>query len=142
MIAWGNTTDRILLLLKQEPMTKAEIQRKLDLQHDQIASVLARLNKKGKLNPKRIYISGYTRHAIKGKMHIRAVYALGDKPDAPKEIEPLDQSERSKRCYAKLMSLKNSSVFTQTMTRRELQREKAKAVQAKANTHTNEQSVA
>lgn len=137
MIAWGNTTDRILLLLKQEPMTKAEIQRKLGLTHDQVSNRLTHLKRKSKLFGKRIYISEYTRHAIKGKMHIRAVYALGDKPDAPKEIEPLDQSERSKRYYAKLMSLKNSSVFTQTMTRRELQREKAKAVQAKANTHTN-----
>lgn len=120
MIAWGNTTDRILLLLKQEPMTKVEMQRKLDLQHDQIASVLARLNKKGKLNPKRIYISGYTRHAIKGKTHIRAVYALGNKPDAPKDIDPLTQQERSKRKYDKTMSLRNSSVFRQTLTRREL----------------------
>jgi hypothetical protein len=34
MIAWGSTTDRILLLLEQEPMTKAEICRRLDLTHD------------------------------------------------------------------------------------------------------------
>lgn len=119
MIAWGNTTDRILLALSEQPMTKAELCRKLDLTHDQISGQLVRLNTKKPKLGKRIYISGYTRHAINGKMHIRPIYALGDKPDKPR-IPPLTQKERSKRTYDKLMSLRNSSVFMQTMTRREL----------------------
>lgn len=119
MIAWGNTTDRILLALAEQPMTKAELCRKLDLTHDQISGQLKRLNTKKPKLGKRIYISGYTRHATNGKMHIRPIYALGDKPDKPR-IPPLTQKERSKRTYEKLMSLRNSSVFMQTMTRREL----------------------
>lgn len=120
MIAWGNTTDRILLLLQQEPMTKAEICRKLGLTHDQVANRLTHLRKKTPKFKKRIYIHSYTRHAINGKMYIRAVYALGDKPDNPKDINPLTQKERSKRTYDKTMSLRNSSVFRQTLTRREI----------------------
>ena len=119
MIAWGNTTDRILLALADEPMTKAELCRRLNLTHDQISGQLVRLNTKKPKLGKRIYICGYTRHAINGKMHIRPIYALGDKPDKPR-IPPLTQQERSKRSYDKTMSLRNSSVFRQTMTRREL----------------------
>jgi len=70
-------------------------------------------------------------------MHIRPVYALGNKQDVPKGIKSLTQSERSKRSYAKFLSFKNASVFTQTMTNRELKREKAKAVQAKTDSYTN-----
>ena len=119
MIAWGNTTDRILLLLAKEPMTKMEICRRLDVTHDQISAVLTRLQRKTPKYNKRIFISGYTRHAINGKMHIRPIYALGNKPNKPR-IEPLTQKIRSKRSYEKVMSLRNSSVFRQTMKNREL----------------------
>lgn len=137
MIAWGNTTDRILLLLAKEPMTKAEMCRRLDVTHDQISAVLTRLQRSTPKYDKRIYISGYTRHAISNKHHIRPIYALGNKPNVPKEIKRFTQSERSKRSYEKLLSFKNASVFTQTMTNRELKREKAKAVQAKTDSYTN-----
>ena len=46
MNAWGSNTDRILLLLAKEPMTKAELCRKLDLTHDQISSRLTKLKEK------------------------------------------------------------------------------------------------
>lgn len=120
MTAWGNTTDRILLLLQQDPMTKAEICRKLDLTHDQVASVLSRLNKSSKQLPKRIYISGHTRHATLGRTYIRPVYALGSSKDKKPSIQPYTQKERSDRTYARLVARRNSSVFRQTMTRREL----------------------
>lgn len=120
MTGWGSTTDRILLLLEQEPMTKAEICRKLDLTHDQVASVLSRLNKSSKQLPKRIYISGHTRHATLGRVYIRPVYALGSSKDKKPSIQPYTQKERSERTYARLIARRNSSVFRQTMTRREL----------------------
>jgi hypothetical protein len=142
MIAWGNTTDRILLLLAQEPMTKVEMCRRLGLTHDQISSTLTKLKRKSPKFNKRIYVCGYTRYAINNKHHIRPIYALGNKPDKPKDMECLTQRERSQRSYAKMMAFRNASVFTQTMTRRELQREKAKAVQTKANSHTYEQRAA
>jgi hypothetical protein len=125
MRAWGNTTDRILLLLEQESLTKAEICRKLDLTHDRVASVLSRLNKRSKQLPKRIYISGHTRHTISGRTYIRPIYSLGDKPDKSCKIKPFTVQERSKRSYEKLVSLRNSSVFTQTLTRRQLSKMRA-----------------
>ena len=120
MIAWGNTTDRILLALAKEPMTKAEICRRLELPHDRVASILSRLNRPGKRIAKRIYISGYTRHTISGRTYIRPIYSLGDKPDKVCNIKPFTLQERSKRSYYNLLSLRNNSIFNQTATRREL----------------------
>ena len=120
MIAWGNTTDRILLLLEQESLTKAEICRKLDLTHDRVASVLSRLNRSSKRISKRIYITGHTRHTISGRTYIRPVYALGDKQDKVCKLKPFTLQERSRRSYEKLISLRNSSIFTQTLTSRQL----------------------
>jgi hypothetical protein len=125
MIAWGNTTDRILLLLEQEPLTKAEICRKLDLTHDRVASVLSRLNRSSKRISKRIYITGHTRHTISGRTYIRPVYALGDKPDKVCKLKPFTLQERSRRSYEKLVSLRNNSVFNQTATRRELSKQRS-----------------
>ena len=120
MNAWGSNTDRILLLLAEEPMTKAELCRKLDLTHDQISSRLTKLKTESKRFGKRIYISGYTRHAILGKQHIRAIYSLGDKPDARRNIQKMTQKERSARSYVKrILAVRNSSIFRLTMKNRE-----------------------
>ena len=121
MIGWGATTDRILLLLKQESLTKAEICRKLDLTHDQVSSRLSQLKKVSPKFGKRIYISGYTRHTISGKAHIRAIYSLGDKPDKEKKIDILTQKERSARSYVKrVVVVRNSSIFNLTLKNREI----------------------
>ena len=121
MNAWGSNTDRILLLLAEEPMTKAELCRKLDLTHDQISSRLTKLKTESKRFGKRIHISGYTRHAILGKQHIRAIYALGDKPDAKRNMQKMTQKERSARSYVKrILAVRNSSIFRLTMKNREL----------------------
>jgi DNA-binding transcriptional regulator GbsR (MarR family) len=121
MNAWGSNTDRILLLLAQEPMTKAELCRKLDLTHDQISSRLTKLKTVSKRFGKRIYISGYTRHTITGKQHIRPIYSLGDAPDAKRNMKKMTQKERSARSYVKrIIAVRNSSIFRQTMTRREI----------------------
>lgn len=104
-IAWGNTTDRILLLLAEEPMTKAEICRRLELTHDQVSNVLSRLRR-----TKRIYIAEYTRHAVWQRMYLRAVYAVGSKPDAPK-MAALTPSERSSRSHRKKMLIKKNVIF-------------------------------
>lgn len=125
MIAWGNTTDRILLLLAQESLTKADICRKLDLTHNQVASVLSRLNKRSKNTPKRIYISGHTRHTISGRAYIRPIYSLGNQPDKKCNIKPFTMKEKSRRCYENLVALRNISVFTQTLTRRQLSKMRA-----------------
>lgn len=139
---WGSTTDRILLLLKQEPMTKAEICRRLELSHDRVASVLSRLNKRSKQMPKRIHVCSHTRHATLGRTYIRPVYALGDKPDKACKIKPFTLKERSANSYARLIATRNNSIFNLTKTKREIIREKAQSVQAKINKDSYEQSPA
>jgi len=128
MIAWGSTTDRILLLLEQEPMTKAEICRRLELTHDQVASVLSRLNKSSKRLPKRIHVCSYTRHAICGRTYIRPVYALGKKLDKKQNIKPFTVKEKSANSYARLVATRNNSVFNLTKTNRELIAMRAKSL--------------
>lgn len=120
MIGWGATTDRILLLLEQESLTKAEICRRLDLTHDRVASVLSRLNKSSKRISKRIYISGHTRHTISGRTYIRPLYSLGDKPDKVCKIKPFTLQERQARSYKKLVSMRNNSIFNKAATTRQL----------------------
>lgn len=110
MNAWGSNTDRILLLLAQEPMSKAEICRRLDLTHDQVSNRLTHLRKKTPKYNKRIYITDYTRHAVWGRTYLRAVYALGDKKDVvkPRAMTP---KERSRKAYEKVCAIRNSTVF-------------------------------
>jgi hypothetical protein len=120
MIAWGNTTDRILLLLQEGAMTKSEICRRLDLTHDQVASRLSDLKCKSKRFPKRIHISGYTRNAMSGRAYIRPIYSLGNLPDKVCKLKPFTLKERSARSYAKNASLKNASVFTQSLSTRKM----------------------
>lgn len=124
MIAWGNTTDRILFLLAKKPMTKAEICRLLDLSHDRVAGVLSRLNRATKRTSKRIYISGYTRHAINSRTYIRPIYSLGDKPNKKCDIQPFTLQERQLRSYKKLMSLRNNSIFNQSLTTRQIAKQR------------------
>lgn len=108
MIAWGNTTDRILLLLADEPLTKAEICRRLELTHDQVSNVLTRLKRS-----KRIHITDYTRHAIWGRTYLRAVYKLGRDKNVPRP-PALTQSERSSRSHQKRMLVKRNVIFRST----------------------------
>lgn len=105
MNAWGANTDRILLLLTDESLTKAEVCRRLDLTHDQVANVLSRLRRS-----KRIYIADYTRHAIWGRSYLRAVYARGSKKDKPRP-QALTPSERSSRSHQKRMMIKQNVIF-------------------------------
>ena len=142
MTAWGSTTDRILLLLEQEPMTKAEICRRLELSHDQVASVLSRLSKRSKQMPKRVHVCSYTRHAISGRTYIRALYDLGDKPNRKPNIKPFTLKERSANSHARMMATRNNSIFNLTKTKREIIREKAQSIQTKTNKDSYEQSTA
>jgi DNA-binding transcriptional regulator GbsR (MarR family) len=120
MNAWGSNTDRILLLLAEEPMTKAEICRKLELTHNQVSSRISALLKPSKKFKKRIHICGYTRHAVSLKTYIRPMFALGDKPDKKRNIQPYTKKERSAMSYAKHLAKRNSSVFRQTLTTRQI----------------------
>lgn len=110
MIAYGNTTDRILLLLKDNELTKIEICQKLNLTHDQVSSVLTRLNREGKQTPKRIYISDWTRNAVGKRLFLRPVFKAGAKADAERP-KPFTNKERSAKHHRKKMLIKRSQIF-------------------------------
>jgi hypothetical protein len=110
MIAWGNTTDRILLLLQEGEMTKIQICSALGLTHDDVASVLTRLRRVSKKFGKRIYICGWQREAIGKKYHLRPVFAVGSKVDKPKP-PAFTHQERAAKTHRKRMLIKRSQIF-------------------------------
>jgi hypothetical protein len=115
LIAWGNTTDRILLLLQQHEMTKIEICSALGLTHDDTASVLTRLKRTSKLFGKRIYICGYERSAIGKRYYLRPVFKAGSNADRPKP-PVYTQKERSAKSHKKRMLIKRSQIFSNLST--------------------------
>jgi hypothetical protein len=110
MIAWGNTTDRILLLLQKGEMTKIQICSALGLTHDDVASVLTRLKRVSKKFGKRIYICGYERSSLGKKYHLRPVFKLGSSPDKPKP-PAFTTKERAAKSHKKRMLIKHSQIF-------------------------------
>jgi len=120
--AWGNTIDRILFLLQDDPLTKHEICERLGLTHDQVASVLSRLRKKTRDFDQRIYISGYARNVRGKRTYIRAQYSLGNKNDAAKPAPYTAQERSLKSSRLRMVKLRNSSIFTMALPKKELLR--------------------
>lgn len=110
MRGWGNTTDRILLLLQEHEMTKAEMCVALGLTHDDVSSVLTRLKRKSKKCDKRIFICGYERNAVGKRYYLRPVFKAGSSVDKPKP-PALTPRERSQRSHQKRMLIKRSTIF-------------------------------
>lgn len=108
MIAWGNTTDRIMNLLQDNELTKVEICSALGLGHDNVASVLTRLRTKSARYDKRIYICKYVRNAVGKRYCLRPVFAVGNKADAFKPA-PLTNKERSAKNHRKKMMIKKNA---------------------------------
>jgi hypothetical protein len=110
MKAWGQTTDRILLLLQEGELTKIQICSALGLTHDDVASVLTRLRRDSIKFGKRIYICGYERTAIGKKYHLRPIFKLGGSPDKPKP-PAFTTKERAAKSHKKRMLIKRSQIF-------------------------------
>jgi len=113
--AWGNTTDRILLLLRDEgPMTRLEIEECLGVDKhtsSSIVSRLCRIVKRGEcVGQRRIHIARWVRTLEGEKDYIRAVYAFGHGEHARKpKADPLAVK---RRYWARRSTrLKNVTVF-------------------------------
>lgn len=78
----GYYVDRIIdALARNGPMTATQIAREKDMSRVPTSMALTRMRKA----PRRAYICGWTRSDLEGgKVHLRPLYDLGDKPDAPK----------------------------------------------------------
>lgn len=110
MTAWGNTTDRILLMLADSDLTKLEICAKLGLTHDDVSSVLTRLRKPSKQFGKRVYICDYTRTAQGKRLYLRPIFTAGSRKDAQKPA-PFTTQERSIKSYRKKAAVRRSKIF-------------------------------
>ena len=115
-VEWGGVRDRILEMLEDGPMTRAEICLNLGREKDVIASIVSRLARDTVKAGKRIHIKSYVWDMEGEKRYPRAVYALGDGKDAPKP-KPDTKANKS-RYWAKHRTKRTcNSVFNLALTR-------------------------
>lgn len=117
--ARGQLISDILWALEENgPMTAVEICAVLQYERTQLSAVLFRMTKKGKRTPKRIYIQRYTHEAFGQKRYPRAVFAIGNRPDAAAVRD--DPKEVRRRYDKKKRALRTGNwVFNLGLTRRE-----------------------
>lgn len=104
------------------PMTRIELQTHIGQDSGGVSSVLTRLRKQHKTTPKRVYIKTYVHDQENARTYPRAVYALGDKPDAKRprmsrlEIRRRYDAKKKKRYTM-------NSVFNLTKSRDQIRNE-------------------
>ena len=123
---WGEVSSRVLAMLAEfGPMTRAEICKHLGRDKDEIAAVVSRLHRRTPRAGKRVYIQSYAYDQEGERYYPRAVYALGDKPDARRPIA--DPKEVKRRYWARSqLKLRANSVFNLGLSRRQLRAMKKK----------------
>lgn len=118
---WGSVTREVLRMLEEDgPMTRAEICKQLGRDKDDIAAVVTRLHKRSPEAGKRVYIKDYVYDMEGERYYPRALYALGDKPDAKKPKADQLEVKRRYRERHKLRYTANS-VFNLALTRRQIE---------------------
>ena len=106
----GAIVKEIMRLLDEGgPMTRAEICRRLGRPKDEIAAVVSRLNKRSPVAGRRIYVKKYVYDMDGERTYPRALYVIGDKPNA-KRPEP-DKKEIKRRHWAAVMNSIVEDVF-------------------------------
>ena len=111
------TTQIIDLLTEQGPMTRSEIDQNLkSIEYKIIASTISHLKRKSKIKGRRIYIKQYVYDDEIRRYYPRAVYALGDQPDAKK---PPRNDKLTKQRYLEKVKgkYKLNNVFNLGLTR-------------------------
>lgn len=107
------------------PMTRSEIEEALGLTKNTSGSVMSRMSRASSKMPKRIYVKGYVYDHPGDRRYPRAIYALGDLPDAKKPKPKV--KENRKRYDNKIRKLyQSNSVFNLGRTVRQI-REMRKA---------------
>lgn len=92
------------------PMTRTELCRHINTPRSSTAAVISRLTRPGRVTPKRLYVTGYVYDQEGERFYPRAVYDIGDKPDAKK---PKADKLGVKRRYVQRRKVKyaTNSVF-------------------------------
>lgn len=99
----------ILATLEEHgPMTREEIASFMECDRSLVSPVLSRLNRKLKTRPKRVYITAWRRDRSLTRLYLRAVYAIGNKPD--KKKPPPDPGAANRR-YRDRNRVQVNSVF-------------------------------
>lgn len=121
MRGYGDTVSDITRLLHEVgPMTRAEMCQQLGMDRMTLSAVVTRMNRPGKTYPKRVYVTGYVFDHDGKRRYPRAVYALGDAPDAKRPRSNVKENKRRYREAEKLRMTMNS-VFHLGRTRRQYQ---------------------
>lgn len=116
----GAIVKEIMRLLDEEgPMTRAEVCKRLGRPKDEIAAVVSRLNKRSPVAGRRIYVREYVYDMEGERTYPRAVYAIGDKPNAKRPDS--DKKEIKRRYWARSqLKLRANSVFNLGLSRAQL----------------------
>jgi hypothetical protein len=79
----GEIVEQILEALNEcGPMTRQEICDQIGLDRLYVSAVISRMTKATPRKPKRLYITGYQFDADGQRRYPRAIYDIGDKPNA------------------------------------------------------------
>lgn len=125
MKPYGEVVDKILEALHTcGPMTRVEIEQFIGLHKDQVSPVVARMNKRTPKSGKRIHITAWSYDAERERRYPRAIYAVGDKPDAKKPKEARIEIRRRYEAKKRLRYTTNS-VFNLAKTREQYRAERS-----------------
>lgn len=94
--------DTTAAIVEFGEITAMELAEYLDITRYDAHAVLNRMNKRTKAGLKRIYVVRYIDDHDGARTYPRAVFAIGDKPDAKKP--KADQNAVKRRYYARLKS--------------------------------------
>jgi hypothetical protein len=118
--AWGVTVSRVeWALTEYGALTRAQLQDVLGLEGNQISRVVSRMSKRGKDGVKRISIKAWVYDHDAARRYPRAVYALGDRKNAPRPRA--SRAETVKRYREKKKALNTMNfVFNLGLSEREM----------------------
>jgi len=122
-IGYGESAKAILAALAElGPMTRAELERVVEVKSKCISPIISRLHKDTPRTGKQISIVGYVYDAEGGRRYPRAIYALGAQSDVDKPKSSQKENRRRYDAKKKAMFSKNS-VFNLAKTRDQIRSE-------------------
>ena len=121
MSKWGMYPPLIVKALEElGPSTRHELCVHMGLTRQFLAGILHRMVRDTPLKGKRLHISGYTYDAEGSRRYPRAIYAIGDKPNATKPVSDQRENRRRSRVNVSL-KYRTNSVFNLGLTRKQLE---------------------
>lgn len=120
---YGDSVEKILNSLAEfGPMTMIEVREIVAMNKNSVAATLSSLHRNRPRSGKRVYVKAYVFDAEGSRSYPRAVYALGNLPDATK---PKSDEKATKRKYEERKKLKYTmnSVFNLAKTRDQIRAE-------------------